>query len=92
MRLRPMTRIEQARRRVVLTRYAIGIGSAAALAAFAAVARVSHPGTAQRSTTARASVTSSSSYDDSTFFGDDDSYSNVGPAGSATPQIQSGAS
>ena len=89
-----MTRIEQARRRVTVTRYAIGIGSAVAFAAFAAVARASHPGTAQRVTTARTTVTSTSSYDDSTFFGDDDSgsYSNIGPSGSAAPQVLSGAS
>ena len=63
-----MSRIERARRRVVIARYAIGIASAAALAGFAAVARASHPGTAQRVTTARTSVTSASAptYDDST--------------------------
>jgi hypothetical protein len=42
-------------------------------------------------TTARPSVTTTSS---SSFFGDDesDSGSNIGPSGSAQPQIQSGAS
>ena len=91
-----MTRIEKARRRVTVARYAIGITAAAALAGFAAVARSTHPGTAQRVTAARTTVTSTSSYDDSssTFFGDDDSgsYSNIGPSGSAQPQVQSGAS
>ena len=43
-----MTRIERARRRVTVARYAIGITAAAALAGFAAVARATHPGTAQR--------------------------------------------
>ena len=87
-----MTRIEQARRRVTIARYAIGITAAVALAGFAAVARSSHPGTAQRVTTARASATSS--YDDAnSFFGDDTgSTSNIGPSGSAQPQVQSGAS
>ena len=91
-----MTRIEQARRRVTIARYAIGITAAAALAGFAAVARATHPGTAQRVTAARTSVTTSSSYDDSNsyFFGGDDSGSsaNIGPSGSAQPQVQSGAS
>ena len=90
-----MSRIEKARRRVTVARYAIGITAAAALAGFAAVARASHPGTAQRVTGARTSVTStSSSYEDSnsSFFGNDDSSSNIGPAGSAQPQVQSGAS
>ena len=88
-----MTRIEQARRRVTLTRYAIGIGSAVALAAFAAVARASHPGT-HSAASVRPTATRTSSYEDSTFFGDDDSdsYSNIGPSGSAAPQVQSGAS
>ncbi len=86
-----MTRIERARRGVTVARYAIGITAAAALAGFAAVARSTHPGTAQRVTTARPSVTTTSS---SSFFGDDesDSGSNIGPSGSAQPQIQSGAS
>jgi hypothetical protein len=90
-----MSRIERARRRVIITRYAIGIASAAALAGFAAVARASHPGTALRVTTARTSVTSTSTstYDDSTYFGDDSgSSSNIGPSGSAQPQVQSEAS
>ena len=91
-----MTRIEKARRRVTFARYAIGISAAAALAGFAAVARSTHPGTAQRVTTARTSVTTTSSYDDSSsaFFGDDDSSStsNIGPSGSAQPQVQSAAS
>ena len=87
-----MTRIEQARRRVTVTRYAIGIGSAVALAAFAAVARASHPGT-HTATSARTTVTRISSLDDSTFLGNDaGSYSNIGPSGSAEPQLQSGAS
>lgn len=91
-----MTRIEQARRRVSIARYAIGISAAVALAGFAAVARVAHPGTTQRVTSARASVSSASTYDDSgsSFFGGDDfgSSSNIGPSGSAQPQVQSGAS
>ena len=85
-----MSRIEKARRRVTFARYAIGIAAAAALAGFAAVARSTHPGTAQRVSMARASVTTTSS---SSFFGDDSgSTSNIGPSGSAQAQIQSGAS
>jgi hypothetical protein len=91
-----MTRIEKARRRVTVARYALGITAAVAFAGFAAVARSAHPGAAQRATTARTSVaTASSSYDSSSssFFGDDSqSYSNIGPSGSAQPQVQSGAS
>ena len=90
-----MTRIEKARRRVTVARYAIGITAAVALGGFAAVARVSHPGTAPRVAAARTTVTSTSASDDSGsfFFGQDDgSYSNIGPSGSAQPQVQSGAS
>ena len=90
-----MTRIEKARRRVTVARYAIGITAAVAFAGFAAVARATHPGTSQRVTTARTSVTTTSGYDDSSsFFGQDDSgsYSSIGPSGSAQPQVQSGAS
>jgi hypothetical protein len=92
-----MTRIEKARRRVTVARYAIGIIAAAALAGFAAVARSTHPGTAQRAAAARTSVATTSSYDDSSsaslFFGDGSgTYSDIGPSGSAQPQVQSGAS
>ena len=91
-----MTRIEKARRRVTLARYAIGITAAVALGGFAAVARVTHPGTASRVATARTTVSTTSTSDDSSsyFFGDDDSgpSSNIGPSGSAQPQVQSGAS
>ena len=88
-----MTRIEKARRRVTLARYAIGITAAVALGGFAAVARATHPGTAQRVTTARTSAAATSSYDDSNsyFYGGDDS-SNIGPSGSAQAQVQSAAS
>ena len=90
-----MSRIEKARRRVTFARYAIGITAAVALGGFAAVARVTHPGTAPRVAAARTTVTSTSASDDSGsfFFGQDDgSYSNIGPSGSAQPQVQSGAS
>ena len=91
-----MTRIEKAHRRVTVARYAIGITAAVALGGFAAVARVSHPGTAPRVATARTAVTAASTSDDSssTFFGQADpgSYSNIGPSGSAQPQVQSVAS
>jgi len=87
-----MTRMEQARRNVRIARYTIAVSAAAALAAFAAAARVSHPGT-HNSSRARAStdsVTASASSD--SFFSDDSSSSAIGPSGSASPQIQSGGS
>jgi hypothetical protein len=90
-----VSRVEAARRRVTVTRYTLGIASVAALAAFAAAARASHPGAAQPVTRpSRATDTYSapaSSFDDS-FFSDDSGTSSFGPAGSATPQIQSGGS
>jgi len=98
-----MTRMEQARQRVRTTRYAIGISAAAALAAFAAAARYSHPGTHHAtavSGTAGAATAQptygdddGTDYGDSFFYGDDSqSSTGIGPSGSATPQIQSGAS
>jgi hypothetical protein len=87
-----MTRIDRARRRVTIARYAIGVTAAAALATFAAVARASHPGThnGTRLTRATASATSES-YGDS-FFSGNGSSATIGPSGSASPQVQSGAS
>ena len=88
-----MTRIEAARRRVTIARYAIGITAAASLAAFAAVARVSHPGTSHATGSSRATAraASTASQDDS-FFTDDNSTSSIGPSGGASAQVQSGAS
>jgi hypothetical protein len=87
------SRIAKARRNVRFARYAIGVTAAAALAAFAAAARVAHPGT-HHSTRARAATgTATASVDESaseSFFGDDSS--SIGPSGSASPQIESGAS
>ena len=85
-----MTRIEAARKRVTIARYAIGVTAAAALAAFAAAARVSHPGASHATSTSRASSRASAVQQDDSFFGD--SFSNIGPSGSASPQVQSGAS
>ena len=86
-----MTRIEAARHRLRIARYAIGIGAAAALAAFAAAARVSHPATHQGSSPQTASTQAATS-DDGFFSSDDGSSASVGPSGSAAPQIQSGGS
>ena len=84
------SRIAGARRNVRFARYAIGVTAAAALAAFAAAARVAHPGT-DHSTRVRAATTAvDESASDSSFFGDDSS--SIGPSGSAGAQIQSGAS
>lgn len=92
-----MTRIERARRRVSIARFAIGITTAAALAGFAAVARVSHPGTSHTSQASSSAATSSATASDNSgsFFGNDSSSgstSSIGPSGSVAPQVQSGAS
>jgi hypothetical protein len=84
-----MTRIEEARRRVTTVRYALGIGAAVALAAFAAAARISHPGSHQTGQPATAAA--ESEQDGGGFFGQG-SFTNIGPSGSAAPQVQSGAS
>jgi hypothetical protein len=90
-----MTRIEAARRRLRIARYAIGVTAAAAFAGFAAVARTSHPATHAATTPATASVQQQEPSDsDSGSFSDgggSDGYS-IGPSGSASPQLQSGAS
>jgi len=86
-----MTRIELARRRVTIARYTIGVAAAAALAAFAAAARISHPAThhTTRSRSQSVSPQVAPSSDDSFF---DGGGSSIGPSGSAAPQIQSGGS
>ena len=85
------SRIADARRKVRIARYAIGVTAAAALAAFAAAARVAHPGTHYSTRTGAATAAVDESTSESYFFGDDNS-SSIGPSGSASPQIQSGAS
>ncbi|HVU76765.1 MAG TPA: hypothetical protein VHC67_04225 [Gaiellaceae bacterium] len=86
-----MTRIEAARRKVRVARTAAGVSAAAGLVLFAGLARASHPGThhttVANDASAQAELGDSRSFDD-----DDDSYSYLGPSGSAAPQIQSGAS
>jgi hypothetical protein len=72
-----MSRIEQARRQVKVARNAIVVTAFASFALFAGLARAAHPGTAQHTQT----TTSQTS-----------SYSYLGPAGSAAPQVQSGGS
>ena len=89
-----MTRIDQARRKVRIARTAIGIGAAAGLAVFGGLARASHPASHTALTsdaTARQTATTDESGD---YFsgGGSDSYSTLGPSGSATPQVQSGGS
>jgi hypothetical protein len=85
---------------VAFARYAIGVTAAAALAAFAGAARLSHPGThgsqSSVSTTATSTASATASSDD-TFFGDDDSSSgssssSIAPSTGTSPQVQSGAS
>ncbi len=85
------SRLSTARRNVRIARYAIGVTAAAALAAFAAAARASHPGSHQRVRAGvTTSATSSSDQSTATYFGDDNS--SIGPSGSASTQVQSGAS
>jgi hypothetical protein len=83
------TRIATAQKNVRIARYAIGVTAVAALAAFAAAARVAHPGSAH-ATRSRAETASVEQTAAGSFFGDESSY--IGPSGSASPQIQSGAS
>jgi hypothetical protein len=86
------SRIAVARRRLRVARYAIGVTAAVSFAGFAAVARATHPGTHQSTATA-ASVSNASQSASSDFFGNQtNSYSGIGPSGSATPQIQSSGS
>lgn len=90
-----MTRLEHARRKIGIARIAIGVGAATGLAVFGGLARTSHPATqhARTSNTSEARQSDDDSYGDDFYSGDDsDSYSNLGPAGSAAPQVQSGGS
>jgi hypothetical protein len=88
------TRIEAARRKLRVARYAIGVTVAAALAGFAGLARVSHPATHHggSSLSPAAAATDESTNDGGGYFGDDDSSLYLGPSGSAAPQVQSGGS
>ena len=90
-----MSRIAQARRKIRVARAAIGVGAVAALTVFAGLARASHPATSHARTGATTARQSSAAQNgDGTFFGGDggDSYSYLGPSGSAAPQVQSGGS
>lgn len=84
-------RISNARRNLRIASYAIGVTAAAALAAFAAAARASHPGSHQRVRAGGATNVAAPSDRSATgaYFGGD--YS-IGPSGSALPQVKSGAS
>ncbi len=84
------SRITIARRRARVTRYAIGVTAAVALAAFAAAARASHPGSHPgRAGDATAVTSSYNESSSSSFF---DGGSSIGPSGSASSQLQSGGS
>ena len=85
------SRIETARRRLRITRYAIGVVAAAALAGGAVVARAAHPGThGQHSTSAQAAIPSESSSVQAAAGG---SSSSVSPAPAASqPVVQSSGS
>ena len=80
-----MTRMEAARRRLTIARYAIGVSAVSLFAVLGFVARAEPPGAASTPQVVTSDSTSS-------FFQDDSTPSYVGPAGSATPSIQSGGS
>jgi hypothetical protein len=84
-----MTRMELARHRLKIARYAIGVTAAGAFAAFAVAARDSHPGTQHASSATSAS--SSTATADATSSFDFSGSSSFGGATSA-PSIQSGGS
>jgi acyl-CoA reductase-like NAD-dependent aldehyde dehydrogenase len=86
-----MTRIEQARRKGRIARDAIVVASVAGFAVFAGLARASHPGAHHSAVTGTTATGSASAAQSNGYFGDD-SYSYLGPSGSAAPQTQSGAS
>ena len=86
-----MARIEHARRKVRIVRAALGIGAVTGLAVFGGLARASHPATSH-ARTPNVSTRSVEQDDDSYFDNDSGSYSNLGPSGSAAPQVQSGGS
>lgn len=90
-----MTRLDRARRKVRVAQAAIGIGAATGLAVFAGLARSSHPATHHLRTTGASTQRSDErEADDDSFLDNDDSdsYSYLGPSGSAAPQVQSGGS
>jgi hypothetical protein len=90
-----MTRMEAARRNVRIARNAIAVSAIGGFVLFVGLARASHPGTSATASASKSSTsqtTSSSSQDDSLFGSGADSYSAIGPSGSASPQIQTGAS
>lgn len=79
--------MEAARRRVRIARYAIGASAVSLFAVLGFVARAEHPGTASAP-----QIATSNDPTATDFFQDDSSQSYVGPAGAATPSIQSGGS
>jgi hypothetical protein len=88
-----LSRIATAGRNVRVARYAIGLTAAIGLAAFAAAARASQPGSHPSVRAGQAAAaTRSSSAESSTadLFGYDGA--SIGPSGSAGSQLQSGGS
>jgi hypothetical protein len=88
-----MTRIEAARRNVRIARTAIAVSAVGGLAAFAGLAKMSHPGKqGQGSAASQAAVQQDST--SSGFFstGSGDGSTLLGPSGGAAPQVQSGGS
>jgi hypothetical protein len=88
-----MTRIEAARHRLRIARYAIAASALGLFAVLGAAVRASHPAThAGSPSSAATSAAAATSSDDSFFSGGDDGGYSVGPAGSAQPSIQSSGS
>ena len=92
------SRIEIARRRIRLARYAAGVLAAAAFATFAVAARNAHPGTApsagatQSGDTASAVTPSDDYNDDQSSDGFGFGSSSVSPSYGEAPSVQSGGS
>jgi hypothetical protein len=87
-----MTRMEAARRNVRIARNAIVVSAIGGFALFAGLARASHPGSTSSVSKNPSSTSTSASQNSSIFGSGDDSYSAIGPSGSASPQVQSGGS
>jgi len=87
-----LSRIDMARRKSRIARYAIGVSAAVALAAFAAAARATHPGSHTTRVRAGEAAASTSSYGDSHTYGYFEGGSSIGPSGGASSQLQSGGS
>ena len=90
------TRIELARRRLIVVRISVGVAAAAGFAVFAFAARAAHPGTSGAGSTGSTAAVSSSddpygNVESSSSF-DGFGSSSVSPSSSSSPSVQSGGS